>query len=47
MRFRLSGTEERMLTVTRYTNFDNFQKPVVRPGLPRSLHIDSIEPIDR
>ena len=28
-------------------NKRRFQKPVVRPGLPRSLHIDSIEPIDR
>ena len=28
-------------------NKHRFKKPVVRPGLPRSLHIDSIEPIDR
>ena len=28
-------------------NKRRFKKPVARPGLPRSLHIDSIEPIDR
>ena len=28
-------------------NNRRFQQPVVRPGLPRSLHIDSSEPIDR
>ena len=28
-------------------NKRRFKKPMVRPGLPRSLHIDSIEPIDR
>jgi len=28
-------------------NKRRYQQPVVRPGLPRSLHVDSIEPIDR
>ena len=35
------------LTAPPAFNKRRFQKPVVRPGLPRSLHIDSIEPIDR
>ena len=28
-------------------NKRRFKRPVVRPGLPRSLHVDSLEPIDR
>ena len=35
------------LTAPPAFNKRRFKKPTVRPGLPRSLHIDSIEPIDR
>ena len=28
-------------------NKRRYQRPVVRPGLPRSLHVDSLEPIDQ
>ncbi len=44
---RASELQAPPLTPPPAFNKRRFKKPTVRPGLPRSLHIDSIEPIDR